>query len=99
MGGYSVKATCDEEGCDAEIDRGLAYVCGDMHDGNEHSCGKYFCGEHLFYGLGLPNQMCDACSERFREEYPEIVDAAIADFEQRRGEWADSGSDSVSLPE
>jgi hypothetical protein len=46
--GYSIEATCDESGCTEEIDRGLAYVCGGMHDGGEHGCGGYFCGHHLF---------------------------------------------------
>ncbi len=26
--GYSVAGVCDEEGCEAEIDLGLAYACG-----------------------------------------------------------------------
>lgn len=86
--GYAVKATCDQDGCDAEIDRGLAYVCGDMHDGDEHSCGKYFCPKHLFMGIGLPNQMCEECSERYEKENPELVAAAVADFDERRKEWA-----------
>lgn len=44
--GYAVEATCDEPGCDAVIDRGLGYLCGDMHcDG--WSCNGYFCGKHL----------------------------------------------------
>ncbi len=46
--GYSVEAVCDLDGCSAEIDRGLAYVCGGMHDGGEDGCGGYFCGEHRF---------------------------------------------------
>lgn len=40
--GYTITATCDEEGCHKAIDRGLAYVCGDMHDGGDYGCGKYF---------------------------------------------------------
>ena len=26
--GYGVPATCDQPGCGADIDRGLAFVCG-----------------------------------------------------------------------
>jgi histidinol phosphatase-like PHP family hydrolase len=48
--GYGVEATCDQDGCNAEIDRGLDYVCGSMHDGGEFGCGKYFCHEHMLSG-------------------------------------------------
>lgn len=61
--GYGIQAVCDEEGCDKEIDRGLAYVCGDMHGGSQWGCGRYFCGKHLF--MGPPGQMCDACYEAY----------------------------------
>jgi len=75
--GYGVGATCDTAGCDAEIDRGLAYVCGGMHDGDEHGCGRYFCGEHLSYWFKLADpaddeseermsqQLCDECGQRW----------------------------------
>lgn len=43
--GYAHDAGCDHKGCDAEIHRGLAYVCGTMH-GGEDGCGRYFCGPH-----------------------------------------------------
>ncbi len=45
--GYAHEAECDESGCSAEIDRGLAYVCGNMHGGDGLGCGKYFCADHL----------------------------------------------------
>lgn len=83
MGGYAVEATCDFPGCEAKINRGLSYVCGDMHDGDEHSCGRYFCGDHMYFGLGLPNQMCEECADRFRDENPEIIAAAIAEWEEK----------------
>ena len=44
--GYVFKATCDHEGCSEEIDRGLSYVCGDMHGEDEVSCERYFCETH-----------------------------------------------------
>ena len=44
--GYAHSATCDHEGCDKEIDRGLSYACGDMHGETEYGCDKYFCSEH-----------------------------------------------------
>lgn len=59
--GYSVEATCDEPGCEEKIDRGLGYVCGNMHDGGEWGCGGYFCSAHLF--RGGPTQMCKPCMD------------------------------------
>ena len=47
--GYSVSAVCEEPGCDAAIDRGLAYACGGMHGEEENYCAGYFCYEHLFF--------------------------------------------------
>lgn len=47
--GYGIPAICDEKGCDEEIDRGLAYVCGGMHEGGEYGCGGYFCEKHRFW--------------------------------------------------
>ena len=57
--GYAVSATCDHDGCSVKIDRGLGYVCGGMHDGGEHGCGRYFCDSHLYYGR--PEQLCGEC--------------------------------------
>lgn len=45
--GYGVPAKCDYPGCDADIDRGLGYVCGGEPYGGEHGCGLFFCDEHL----------------------------------------------------
>lgn len=48
--GYGVPAICDAPGCDAQIDRGLAYVCADSEpfgDNGGHGCGLYFCPRHL----------------------------------------------------
>ena len=59
--GYGVEATCDEKGCKAAIDRGLAYVCGGMHDGGEHGCGGYFCEDHLF-SSARRGQRCGDCA-------------------------------------
>lgn len=72
MGGYAVQATCDLSGCEAKIDRGLAYVCGDMHDGDEYACGRYFCQAHLFMGATIPrSQMCGECCDNFERDYPD----------------------------
>ena len=47
--GYGVPAWCDHYRCNAEIDRGLGYVCGGEPYGGEVGCGLFFCGEHLLY--------------------------------------------------
>lgn len=72
--GYGVTATCDFPGCEQEIDRGLAYCCGET-DGTQNAgmedepyCGGFFCGEHLLYlptGYGADHLMvCQACCAR-----------------------------------
>lgn len=75
--GYAVEATCDLDGCDENIDRGLAFVCGGMHDGGEHGCGGYFCAAHLYFTLTVRDQLCGACVERLEREEPEMVAAGI----------------------
>ena len=62
--GYGVSATCDATDCKAKIDRGLAYVCGNMHGGDGIGCGKYFCTSHLICAEmkdGSNNQLCAEC--------------------------------------
>lgn len=66
--GYNVEAKCDKPGCDKDIDRGLGYVCGGMHDGGDIGCGKYFCGNHL-YVMCVPQQACAMCRDRFLKEH------------------------------
>jgi len=44
--GYGIEATCDYPGCATTIDRGLAYLCGEMHCPSEWGCGKYYCPQH-----------------------------------------------------
>lgn len=58
--GYGVPAYCDHPRCTAEIDRGLAYVCGGEPYGGERGCGLYFCGTH---GGGF---LCSRCRHRKR---------------------------------
>jgi hypothetical protein len=55
--GYGVPAYCDHPKCNAEIDRGLCYVCAfsEPH-GGEKGCGLYFCYDH-----GAENQ-CPRCA-------------------------------------
>lgn len=75
--GYCIDATCDLEGCDVAIDRGLAYCCGGMHDGGEHGCGDYFCTDHLFMtgnesGESPGHFMCLACCDAWEAEHPDL---------------------------
>lgn len=77
MVGYAVEAVCDLEGCDKKIDRGLAYCCGDMHDGGEHGCGGYFCGKHLFYSSS-PESLCSDCLKAWEREHPDPMDSPEA---------------------
>lgn len=70
--GYAHAARCDQPGCDAKIDRGLAYACGGMHGDDEYYCEGYFCGEHLFAYVYIPDegrsvQLCPACAARVPE--------------------------------
>lgn len=60
--GYAVDAECDKKECFKVIDRGLSYVCGDMHDGGDHGCGRYFCTEHLL--ITEKGQLCEECADR-----------------------------------
>ena len=58
--GYGVADVCHEQGCSEEIDRGLAYLCGDEPGRtSECGCGRWFCEEHL-YG-GFPRGRCKRC--------------------------------------
>ena len=68
--GYAFSAVCDHPGCDKKIDRGLSYVCGDMHGEDEISCEKYFCEEHrqnFIKHAGSTIQICDACYKELLE--------------------------------
>ena len=61
--GYGVRAVCDEPGCKKKIHRGLDYVCGGMHDGDEHGCGDYFCYDHLL--VSDVGQLCKKCYQKY----------------------------------
>lgn len=66
--GYGVPAICDHPECNTEIDRGLAYVCGDDPYGGEHGCGLFFCQKHKSFeavpvgSAALDDDECDAKS-------------------------------------
>lgn len=58
--GYGVPCLCDHPSCSAKIDRGLSYVCGGEPYGGNRGCGLYFCDDHLFHSVKLP-QLCEKC--------------------------------------
>lgn len=72
--GYAILGVCHAEGCDKAIDHGISYVCGGMHEGGEHGCGYYFCGDHLaVYCRGddpLGYELCKACGQAYEAEKP-----------------------------
>jgi len=81
--GYAVEGVCEEHGCEAPIDLGLAYCCGGL-DGvdGERGCGHYFCGAHLFYVAGAPEdssgRLCGRCADKARcaecwEDEPDML--------------------------
>ncbi|WP_433363901.1 hypothetical protein [Streptosporangium sp. CA-115845] len=60
--GYAVEDTCNRDGCEAKIDRGLGCLCGHTPGGDEFGCGHYFCEEHLFVSMRDDEpQMCEPC--------------------------------------
>ncbi len=69
--GYGVPAVCDHPKCNAEIDRGLGYVCGGEPYGGERGCGLYFCAAHD----SMPHQLCSRCRNR-RPPYAAKPDTA-----------------------
>ena len=61
--GYGVPCKCDHPGCDEDIHRGLAHVCGGEPYGGDEGCGLHFCGAHLSLGVdGKDHQVCDRCA-------------------------------------
>lgn len=60
--GYGVPAWCDHPKCNEQIDRGLAYVCGNAPYGGEFGCGLFFCGDHMRYVSDNKSQVCPRCA-------------------------------------
>ncbi len=68
--GYAHQATCDHEGCEKDIHRGLSYACGGMHGQDVYGCEKYFCEDHMTY-VGTINggkEICTDCYKMYEEE-------------------------------
>jgi hypothetical protein len=73
--GYAVETVCEEEGCTEQIDRGLAHLCGAVPGGDEYGCGGYYCGQHLYGGVGPAQGLCQRCSGHHEEEHSEVQPA------------------------
>ncbi|MBZ6211601.1 hypothetical protein KVH31_34465 [Streptomyces olivaceus] len=79
--GYGVPTTCEQPGCTEQIDRGLAYLCGSVHGGDEYSCGGYFCGQHLYTAPeGHHGNRCVLCVDRGADPTEYSPDAMVATF-------------------
>ena len=84
--GYAVPAFCDEPGCEAEIDRGLAYVCCDAEPyGGDDGCGLYFCSKHLGY-------QCHHEGYSAKQDHPDWIkhkleDPSWAEWRAENPEW------------
>lgn len=69
--GYNFSAVCDHPECDEKIDRGLAYVCGDMHGEDCYSCEKYYCYAHRNVTVLVGDDVyavCGECEEGFKDK-------------------------------
>ena len=85
--GYAIAATCDEPGCDAEIDRGLSYACGGMHGALEFACDQYFCDSHL---VSLVQPSADSAqSQSICQQCTALLDESV---------WWERGDDGVFSP-
>ena len=74
--GYVFEAICDHPDCNEVIDRGLSYVCGDMHGEDEYFCEKH--KHSVQYPDGTCTSLCDDCYDLYvkmiKEEWPGDVD-------------------------
>ena len=77
--GYAHVGRCDHKGCAEPIDRGLSYVCGDMHGEDEISCERYFCEEHNSVYVewdGKTVTVCEDCAKKLLESGEFVEDKA-----------------------
>jgi hypothetical protein len=67
--GYGVPCLCDHPHCIEEIDRGLAYICGNDIYGGKYGCGLFFCDKHHSHYRGKSAMLCERCAKR-RKPFP-----------------------------
>jgi hypothetical protein len=93
--GYGVPAICDAPGCDAEIDRGLSFVCAEEQPyGGENGCGLYFCGAHR--GADSRCARCEAGEPSYdpKPEHPRWAQHKLSDPSWAR--WREENPADVS---
>ena len=86
--GYGVPALCDQPGCGAVIDRGLAYVCGGEPYGGDLGCGLFFCDAHHAYYRGEGYALCARCALGKRPYMPTPDVAAWIEHKATDPSWA-----------
>lgn len=89
--GYTVDDTCNQDGCEVQIDRGLAHLCGDQPGSpSEGGCGRWFCAQHMVMppeevghltGAGF----CPGCMAEYEAENPGCWDRDEAAWQERHG--------------
>lgn len=90
--GYDVPAICDHPGCNEEIDRGLAFVCGfEEPYGGDEGCGLFFCEKH---GGG---SLCKCCKKNkppfeAKPDHPDwiqwkLTDDSWSEWRAENPEW------------
>lgn len=85
--GYGVPAYCDHPKCNAEINRGLAHVCGSEPYGGEHGCGLFFCDAHLS-GWRDNTRVCSRCDAyKPPYKYPKPEHPAWMEFKMTDPSW------------
>jgi len=98
--GYGVPAYCDHPGCKAEIDRGLAFVCGGEPHGGDYGCGLFVCVEHQHSNKKYGPQLCQHCADRRRkelkpaQEHPDWVNHKLTDESWQQ--WRDAHPEEVA---
>jgi hypothetical protein len=98
--GYGVPAYCDHPGCNAEIDRGLAYVCGNEQPyGGDDGCGLFFCSEHLTYHEKR-GRVCECCADHrktpftAKPDHPDWINWKLTDDSWQQ--WRDENPEEVA---
>ncbi len=96
--GYGVPSICDFPKCDAEIHRGLSYVCGDEIYGGDNGCGLFFCSKHLSNRRG-GKRVCSRCGNYRRPfdpkpDTPEWINHKLTDESWQQ--WRDDEPEAVA---
>lgn len=93
--GYGVPAYCDQPGCQAEIDRGLAHTCGGEPYGGSEGCGLHFCRTHLYFSP----QVCEQCHQggkpfEAKADHPEWMHWKLTDESWQQ--WREENPEEVA---